>query len=76
MKDETNQLRVMDMFADISQISEEFFQRVQTLFLDPIIQAFHATTDVLRRLNFVEMIVKVYFNIVVIFIGQVVTFKY
>lgn len=59
MKDETNQLRVMDMFADISQISKDYFLRVQTLFLDPVVQAFRTTSDVLRRLNFVEIIIKI-----------------
>ena len=59
MKDELNQLRVMDLFAEISQLSRELFDFSQSYLLS-VIQAFHTTDDVLRRLNFVEIITKVW----------------
>jgi hypothetical protein len=62
MKDELNQLRVMDLFAEISQISLSLFTLSQP-YLSPVIQAFHTTNDVLRKLNFVEIITKVYIDV-------------
>ena len=58
LKDEMHQLRVMDLFAEISQISQELFTLSQPYLL-PIFQGFHTTDDILRKLNFVEIITKV-----------------
>eukprot|EP00026_Physarum_polycephalum_P007792 Phypoly_transcript_07859.p1 GENE.Phypoly_transcript_07859~~Phypoly_transcript_07859.p1 ORF type:complete len:473 (+),score=81.58 Phypoly_transcript_07859:157-1575(+) len=58
MRDEMHQLRVMDLFAEISRLSPELFALSQP-FLTPIVHVFHTTDDVLRKLNFVEIITKI-----------------
>lgn len=58
MADEMHQLRVMDLFADLSALSLPLFTLARP-FLAPVVQAFHTTDDVLRKLNFVEIITKI-----------------
>lgn len=49
----------MELFAELSKVSEQIFQLSEVPFLRPIIQDLHTTADVLTRLNIVELIERV-----------------
>jgi len=48
----------MDLFAEVSQFSPSLFN-LSLPYLSPVFHAFNTTDDVLRKLNFVEIITKI-----------------
>ncbi len=60
-KDERYQLRVMELFAEISTLSSQLLHLAENDFLLPIVHIFHTTSDILTKLNAVELLDKVKF---------------